>query len=112
MKTVITFLLIIGISLAGCSPSADEDATKPGGSDSGAYEDAYSAAEAAIKKAHDKGHAWTTTEALLAASRQAADNGDFDQAIELANEAKRHGQLASAQADFESEAWRERVITD
>ncbi len=112
MKAVITFALIIGISLAGCSPSADEDAMEPGASDAGAYEVAYSAAEAAIKEADDKGHAWTTTAALLAASRQAADNGDFDQAIELANEAKRHGELASAQADFESEAWRERVVTD
>ena len=109
VKTVATFILVTSIVLTSCSREVGHDTIESSAGDVGSYEAAHSAAEAAIRDANAKGHAWTTTDALLTASRQASDNGELTRAIEFANEAKRHAELASAQADSEAKAWRDRV---
>src|SRR6202158_2576663 len=53
-----------------------------------AFKAAYAMAQAANKKAGELKNKWTTTSASLAASQQAADGGDYDDASKLAKQAE------------------------
>ena len=79
---------------------------------SATYEEAQAAAVAAIDQAAAKGHAWTTSDQLIKDAADAAANGDSALAISLADEARIHADLASAQADSEALTWRDNVITE
>lgn len=78
--------------------------------DKAAYEAALAAAEAARKEAADLRYEWNTIAPLIEKAQAAAGEGDFAKAISLANEARKHGELAVAQSAYESEHWQESVV--
>jgi hypothetical protein len=67
-------------------------------------------AETARRAAAEAGAEWLETGKMIDKARQAADDGDFEQAAALAEKARQQGELAVAQAQREAEAWQQRVI--
>lgn len=67
-------------------------------------------AEAARLRAAEAGAEWLDTENLVQRARVEADQGNWPQAAALAQQALQQGELAVAQAEYESEAWRNRVV--
>ena len=76
----------------------------------GSYEAAYDAAVEARKAAAAVGHEWRDIGKILEYAKAAADKGDFDKAVKLAQRAKQHGDLGVEQAKIEAEAWKTRVV--
>jgi len=74
------------------------------------YADARAAAEAAREKAANAGYEWLSVGPLLQQAAEAADAGDWDAAIRLADEARLLAELGLKQAEVEAERWQERVI--
>jgi hypothetical protein len=74
------------------------------------FKAAYAAAEAANKEAGLLRNQWTTTAATLAAAKQAADSGDFDQAVAQAKEAEALAKASIFQATSEKERWKDLEI--
>jgi hypothetical protein len=70
------------------------------------FKAAYAAAEAANKQAGLLRNQWTTTSAMLAAAKKAADGGDFDQAIAAAKEAEALAKASVFQSTSEQQAWK------
>ena len=50
---------------------------------------------------------WTTTASTLAAAKQAADSGDFDNAVAQAKEAEALAKASIFQATSEKERWKD-----
>ena len=71
---------------------------------------AYAAAEIANKDAGALRNQWTTTAAMLAASKKAADAGDFDKAVAAAKEAEALSKASIFQATSEKTRWRDLEI--
>jgi len=67
-------------------------------------------AEASQHKAAELRAEWLATAGLIKQARQEAALGHFDAAADLAELARLQGDLAAAQAERESDAWRARVI--
>jgi hypothetical protein len=75
-----------------------------------AVADLIEAAEAARSRAAELSAEWLETRALIEESRRLAASGELQQAAERADRARQQGELAAAQAERESTAWRRRVI--
>jgi hypothetical protein len=123
MRTL--FILLPAILVAACGGSSDEpvvsvadesasaiEAREINTEPSDSYEEAHSAALAAMQIAADKGHAWNTSDQLIEDAAKASANGDEEHAIALADEARIHATLAAAQADREAATWRDNVISE
>ena len=67
-------------------------------------------AEAARQKAAEMGAEWLETEEIIERARREAEQGNWQQAAALAEQALSQGELAVAQAEHEAEAWRARVV--
>ncbi len=67
-------------------------------------EKAIAAASAAVKKAGQTGHEWRFSQKFIKKAKAAAEKGDYDKALMLANKAKSEGELAAAQAKAEKDA--------
>jgi len=100
MKALVAAACLVCLPLAGWQAEAAE----------AAYADARAAAEAARQKAADAGHEWLAVGPLLQQAAEAADAGDWDAAIRLADEARLLAELGLKQAEVEAERWQERVI--
>ena len=74
------------------------------------YKAAYAAAEAANKDAGQLRNQWTTTAAMLAAAKKAADAGDFDKAVAAAKEAEALARASIFQATSEKTLWKDLEI--
>jgi hypothetical protein len=74
------------------------------------FERRYAEAEQLRLDAAAAGAEWLQTEELLAASREADEHGDTSAALALVAEAKFQAEAAMRQAEYESEAWRHRVV--
>ena len=85
-----------------------EEPAKP----SASYEEAHAAAVAAIDYSVTRGHAWSTSDALLEQAVAANADGNDALAIELADSARIQAELAAKQADIEEGTWQERVLSD
>ena len=96
-------LLALVSTLVACGGETETD---------NAYEDAHAAAVAAMDIAAERGHAWMTSDQLIKDAAKAAADGDEDLAIQLADEARIHAELAVIQADEEATAWRDKVISE
>jgi len=79
---------------------------------SSSYDEAYTAAVAAMEIASQKGHAWTTSDQFIKDAAEAAEGGDETLAISLADEARIHAELAAIQADDSAKSWRDSVISE
>ncbi len=106
MKQIYLISLLV---LAGaCSSPGTKSLATPGTS----YAEAHAAAQAAIELAYASGHAWSSSEVLLAEGAAAAETGDNDLAIQLADKARVQAELSIQQAKFEKSAWSERVLSE
>ena len=95
--------LVLAAGVWGSAPpaAANDEAT---------FVDAYNAAVAARKAAAKAGYEWRDTRKLLREARKLAEQGKLEQAIALANRAKRQGELGLAQAEEQEAAWRAAVV--
>ena len=106
MKQIYLISLLV---LAGaCSSPGAKSSSAP----SSSYAEAHAAAQAAIELAYVSGHAWSSSEVLLAEGVAAAEAGDNDLAIQLADKARIQAELSIQQAKFEESAWSERVLSE
>ncbi len=74
------------------------------------FKAAYAAAETANQQAGAVHNQWTTTAAVLAAAKKAADSGDFDRAVAQSREAEALAKASIFQATSEKEAWKKLEI--
>jgi hypothetical protein len=77
--------------------------------DAAEYEAALAKAQETLRDAESKVQLWTTSDALLEDAAKAAAAGDFDLAVQLANEAALHADLAVATAEREKTVWQNNV---
>ena len=74
------------------------------------FEQRFSAAENLRQAAASAGAEWLKTESLLARAREEAASGNWNPALQLTAKACQQAELALQQAQYESEAWKSRVI--
>jgi hypothetical protein len=74
------------------------------------YKAAYAAAEAANAEAGKLRNQWTTTAAMLATAKKAADAGDFDTAVAAAKEAEALAKASIFQSTSEKTLWKDMEI--
>ncbi|MDH3920967.1 MAG: hypothetical protein OEU25_22625 [Rhodospirillales bacterium] len=74
--------------------------------DQAAYDAACKAAESARQSAAEMRYEWNTIKPLIEKAGVAAQAGDYERAVKLCDEARKHGEEAIAQAKHESEAWK------
>jgi hypothetical protein len=96
--------------IAGLAMLAALWATTALAADQQAYMKACAAAEEARKMAVELKFEWNTIEPLIAKAGEAASAGDYDKAVKLCEEARRHGEASVAQAKHEADAWRAAVV--
>ena len=70
----------------------------------------YNAAVAARKAAAKAGYEWRDTKKLLRQARKLAEKGKLEEAIALADRAKRQGELGLMQAEEQDAVWRAAVV--
>jgi len=100
LLTALLFLLAVP------PPATAQDAAATAASADGAIRQA----DIARRAAAEAGAEWLETGELIEKARQAADEGDFEQAAALAEKARQQGDLAVAQAQREAVSWQQRVV--
>ena len=100
--------LLAGALAAAAQVSAAEPSAMP--ADPGAVTALLQRAEAARQEAAALGAEWLETGRIIEQARREADQGNWDQAAVLAEQALRQGELAVAQAGREAGAWQARVV--
>ncbi len=78
--------------------------------DAKAYEAACAAAEEARKVSAELKYEWNTIAPLIDKAKEAAEDGEFDKAAKLCEEARLHGEAAIAQAKDQAQAWKAAVV--
>jgi nucleoid-associated protein YgaU len=91
--------LALGL-LAGCATTGDEECTK-------AAEQAITDAKSMVAEAKAAGNEWRDTGTLLESAEKALNEGNCDEALKLANEALDQAKTAKAQADAESQKFKD-----
>ena len=79
-------------------------------SDEETFKAAYAAAAAARKAVVQAGFEWRDTRTLLREARKLAKKGEYAKAVQLANRARRQGELGLIQAEEQESAWRASVV--
>jgi hypothetical protein len=74
------------------------------------FERRYDEAERLRVLAAEQGYEWIGTGKLLEQAAAAADEGDTETALELAEQARFQAEAALQQAEREKTAWRRRVV--
>jgi hypothetical protein len=74
------------------------------------FEQQFTTAEQLRQTAASAGAEWLKTEELLLQSRAEAKNENWSPALQLAQKACQQAELALQQAEYESEAWKHRVV--
>ena len=97
--SILVFALLAGLTLQTSVKAADE----------AEYQAALTKAQETLRDAEGKVQLWTTSEVLLADAEKAAASGDFELAVNLANEAGLHAELAVATAEREKKVWQKSV---
>jgi hypothetical protein len=101
MRTMIRLAVILSLAAASAvafAASADD------------FKAALAKAEAANKQAADIKNQWTTTGQAIAAAKKAADAGNFDGAVKLAQHAEALANASIAQAKEQETAWTKAVV--
>ena len=118
-KIVRIFFGLIFVILSALAVSAEESECQPPKgqfSDSSPetnrkfFEQQISVAEHLRQTAASKGAEWLETENLLIRSREEAGDGNWDAAFQLLQKACAQAELALQQAEYESKAWKSRVV--
>ncbi len=92
LRLTALLLLVIGFAV-GCAGTTEEGA----GADQAAAEAAIAAAKSANAKAKAEGYEWRDTGKLIKKAEEALKAGKYEDAIKLANKAKRQAELAVEQ---------------
>jgi len=77
--------------------------------DEAEYKATLEQAQTKIADTAKKVQLWSTSEILLGEAAKAAESGDYDLAVKLANEAILHCELAVATAEREKKIWQNGV---
>jgi len=93
LRLTALLLLVIGFAV-GCASTTEEATT---GADQAAAEAAIAAAKSANAKAAAEGYEWRDTGKLIKKAEKALKAGKYEDAIKLANKAKRQAELAVEQ---------------
>lgn len=97
-KLLFVMMLVLGLA-AGCASTPDDTST----ADQATAEQAIADAKAANAKAQAMGAEWRDTAKLIEEAEAALAAGDYQKAIDLANQAERQAENAMAQAKSEQE---------
>ena len=92
LRLTALLLLVVGFAV-GCAGTTEEGA----GADQAAAEAAIAAAKSANAKAKAEGYEWRDTGKLIKKAEEALKAGKYEDAIKLANKAKRQAELAVEQ---------------
>lgn len=106
MKQIFLIAFMLFASACDKAPAPDESSAAV------SYTEAHATAVAAIEYSAERGHAWSTADALLEQAVEASANGDEALAIELALDAREQAEIAAKQADIEERTWSGRVLSD
>lgn len=98
-------LAVTGLALVFC---ASASAALAASADD--FKAAYAKAEAAEKQALQMKTSWTTTTETLHDAKKAADAGNYDEAVKLAEQAEALANASIAQAKEQQEHWQDAVI--
>ena len=79
-------------------------------SDEATFKAAFDAALVARRAAAEAGFEWRDTRKMLRQARNLARKGEYAKAVELANRARRQGELGQIQAEEQEAAWRAAVL--
>lgn len=98
-------MTLAGALVVGCASQPKEE-PKPAATGAEAQQaaDAIAAAKASLNKAGSVGGEWRDSGKMVSEAEKAAQAGDYAKAIELADEAKRQGELGYSQAMKEKNA--------
>ena len=102
LAAAVAAAFMAGASCAATRASEADDAET--------FKAAYEAGKAARKAAAAVGFEWRDTKKMLRQAKKLAEKGEYEEAIELANEAKRQGEHGVAQAREQETAWKEAVL--
>lgn len=106
-KLLIAGVVGVCLALVGCSSTSgvkEAQAAAPAEvMDQARFDAVYAEAEAARKKAASVGMEWRDIGKFLDTAKKAAEGGDFETAIKLAEKAKTQGELGYQQAMAQSE---------
>ena len=107
---VMLFAPVAGADESECGPLQLQGSDISSGQYERHLEQQISAAEKLRQLAASVGAEWLETEGLLFRSREEADRGNWRTALELVQKACLQAELALQQAEYESIAWKSRVI--
>jgi len=99
MKKIVFALMVLVIGAGSAHAASEAD-----------YLAAFAAAESANKEAGRLRNQWTVTQAALTAAKKAAEAGDFDQALQSAQEAEALAKASIVQATSEKQRWKDMEI--
>ena len=103
MKKLIPFAIAAGLALGGCASGGDSMSSAAMHSDKDAAT-AIAAAEQELKMAKAAHNEWRDTGKMIEHAQKAAKEGKFDEAVKLADLAKRQSELALAQVEAQKGA--------
>lgn len=90
-------LMVLLFTMAvGCASAPEAEAPADDNLAQAAQE-AIAAAKSALKRAEDEGYVWRDTDDLIGKAEAAYEAGNYQEAIDLANEARRQAELAIQQ---------------
>jgi len=93
-----------------CFSPPEQDLANNPGNQKLYFEQRFSAAESLRQAAASAGAEWLKTESLLIRASEEAASGNWNLALQLTAKACQQAELALQQAQYESEAWKSRVI--
>lgn len=101
-RRLLTISVVVVAASAWVSPVLAGDAVT--------FEAAYKSADAARMAAAEVGFEWRDTKKMLRQAKKLAEKGEYEQAIALANRAKRQGEFGVLQAEEQEKTWQSRVL--
>ena len=101
-KRLLTISVVVVAASGWGSPALAGDAAT--------FEAAYQSADAARMAAAEVGFEWRDTKKMLRQAKKLAEKGEYEQAIALANRAKRQGEFGVLQAEEQEKTWQSRVL--
>jgi hypothetical protein len=102
LKVTVAAFLSMWLATTGCAQQPAATAKEPASMASPEATAAIASANAAIKTAKANNWIWRDTEQFAAEAQAAADKGENDVAIKLANMARKEAENATAQFNYEN----------
>lgn len=107
---VVQPVVVVCAEESKCFSPPEEDPANGPGNQKLHFEQQFSVAENLRQAAAGAGAEWLKTESLLIRAREEAASGNWNPALQLTAKACQQAELALQQAQYESEAWKIRVI--